>query len=447
MNPGNQPPSPGSSSSAASSRRPSGPAETPGATRIDRLALWLEGPGPLWGLILFALAVRMAFVFIVPLRFLWPDPAQLEEVGRSLYEQGTYGLQTLRPPGYPTLIAGVYHLFGPNLLALRLVEAVLATLAVALIGWLGIRLFGRRAGIAAMAIAAAHPMLAFLPSTQYTESTSALVTVLVYIAAFAALDRGTWWRWALVGVLLAAQTLIRPNAIALLPGLGIGFALLLHRRRRSWVLPVLVTGLAFGLSLLPWLVRNHSVHHRWFYISTGGGRQLWFGNNPNATGITSQETIIDDQTRAELDRLPDVFQDDRYLYGKAMEFIRDQPVRAAQLFVIKLGRILALYPETLTRAYVNSASRTSQGLATVVIFAGCLLALRRWRSEPALWPLAGGTLTFVFATALALSSVRYRMLVEPCLILIAGLGWSRLWPEPARGPAPDGSDASPKPAA
>lgn len=413
----------------------------------DRLARWLEGAGPWWVLILFALGVRVAFVFIVPPRLLWRDSIQLEAVGRLLYEQGTYGLQTLRPPGYPTLIAGVYHLFGPNLIALRLVEAGLATLAVGLIGWLGVRLFGRRAGIVAMALAAAHPMLAFMPSTQYTESTAALMTVLVLVAAFAALDRGAWWRWALVGVLLGAETLVRPNAIALLPGIGLGFAILLHRRRRGWMLPVMVTGLAFALTLMPWLVRNHSVHDRWFYISTGGGRQLWFGNNPNSTSITTDDIVIDDRTQADLDRLPDIFAYDRYLYGKAMEFIREHPARAAQLYLIKLGNIFALYPETRSRTYVNPASRTTQGIASVVIFAGCLLALRRWKREPGLWPLAGGTLSFVLATALAFSSVRYRMLVEPCLILIAGLGWSRAWPESAPGPAPAGSIAAPRPAA
>ena len=48
-----------------------------------------------------------------------------EQIGRLLHEQGTYGRSTLRPPGYPTLVAGVYALAGENLRALRAVESVL----------------------------------------------------------------------------------------------------------------------------------------------------------------------------------------------------------------------------------------------------------------------------------------------------------------------------------
>jgi 4-amino-4-deoxy-L-arabinose transferase-like glycosyltransferase len=408
---------------------------------------WLNGPLPWIVLLAAALCARLAFAFILPQRLMWPDPVELEAVARLLYEKGTYGLQTLRPPGYPTFIAGVYHLFGPNLITLRLVEAALATVSVGLIGALGVRLFGRRAGLLGMAIAALHPMLAFLPSTTYSESTSVLLFVSILTLAYSATERGGAWRWALVGVLLGLLALVRPNAIALLPGLGLGFGILLHRRRRAWLVPVLVTGLAFGLTVLPWIVRNHRVHQRWYYVSTGGGRQVWLGNNPNATCVTTDPLIIDDVTKADLDRLPTIFDDDRYLYGKAMEFIRSHPGRAAQLYLVKLGNIFALFPETMTGTYVNWASRLTQGIASIVIFVGCLLALRRWKSVPEMWPLVGATLTFVFATALAFSSVRYRMLVEPCLILIAGVGWSRHWPEPARGPAPAGSNAPPRLAA
>ena len=133
-------------------------------------------------------------------------------------------------------------------------------------------------------------------------------------------------------------------------------------------------------------------------------------------------------SRDDLDRLPDIFSDDRYLYGKAMEFIRDHPGHAARLYLRKLGNIFALYPETLTGTYVNPASRWGQGVASVIIFAGALLALVRLRSEPALWPMVLGSLTFVLATALVLSSMRYRLIVEPVLILMAAVGFARAWP-------------------
>jgi hypothetical protein len=37
-----------------------------------------------------------------------------------------------------------------------------------------------------------------------------------------------------------------------------------------------------------------------------------------------------------------------------------------------------------------------------------------------------GTLSFTAATALVFTSLRYRLVVEPCILLIAGLGWAML---------------------
>jgi 4-amino-4-deoxy-L-arabinose transferase-like glycosyltransferase len=411
----------------------SGSAAAPAAAPATTGAWW-------YGLLALAIALRVAVVFVLPRTLQWRDAQEFEAVARDLVEHGTYGLQTLRPPGYPTLIAAVYRVFGENLLPLRLVEALLAAIAVGLIGKLGARLFGERAGMIAMALAALHPMLSFMPATGYSESTSALLYVLVVWFGFSALERGGTWRWALAGVLLGVSTLVRPNAIMLMPGLGLGFALLLHRRRRGWLVPIVVTGLAFALTLAPWMIRNHNVHHRWFFISTGGGRQLWLGNNINSTCITTEDPIMDAETKAALARLEGFFDQDRYLYGEAMRFIREHPGRAAQLYLVKLGNIFALFPETLTRTYVNAASRVTQGIASVVIFLGTLLGLRFLRREPSLWPLVLGTLSFLLPTALVFSSMRYRILFEPCLILIAGLGFARLLPGGSRpGAAPRAS--------
>lgn len=404
----------------------------PDASTAPRERLFSGGLAIPVVLTLAALAVRIAFVFILPRQLQWVDAREFDEIARGLAEHGTYGLRTLRAPGYPTFVAGIYCLFGPNLLALRLVEAALSALSVVLIGALGVRLFGRRAGLLAMTLAAFHPMLAFMPATGFSESLSILVMALTLIAAFSALERSGARRWALVGLLLGLQSLIRPNAIMLLPGLGLGFALLLHRRGRGWVLPVFVTGIAFALTLAPWMIRSHQVHHRWFFISTGGGRQLWLGNNINATCITTQDPIVDDATRAGMKAAGDIFHIDAYLYSEAMKFIREHPGRAAQLYLVKLGNIFALYPETFSRNYVNNASRLSQGVASVVLFAGALLGLTRLRKHPPLWPILLGSLSFVLATALAFSSLRYRMLFEPCLILLAGVGWASVWPKRER---------------
>ena len=154
----------------------SGGAESAPTATASRSPFW-DGPAPWIAILTAALCARLAFVAAAPGQLLWPDAREFEAMARLLLEQGTYGTHTLRPPGYPTLIAGVYALFGPRLLVLRVIEALLGVLAVALIGAAGARVFGRRAGLIAGALAALHPVLAFLPSIGYSENTLVLAVV------------------------------------------------------------------------------------------------------------------------------------------------------------------------------------------------------------------------------------------------------------------------------
>lgn len=381
------------------------------------LAVWLA-------VLVVALIARLAFVATVPRVIEWPDGQEYDQVARSLVEHGSYGLQTLRPPGYPTVIAAVYRVFGENLVALRVVEAVLGTITVGLLGLIGSSLFGRSAGLTTAILTALHPVLAFMPSTQYTENTLALVITLALGAAFAAVRSGRLRWWAATGALIGAATLVRPNVIVLFPGLALGLAWMLIRDRRKWFVPLAVSSAVLVLTLAPWIVRNHQVHGRWFFIATGGGRAIWMGNDPWTDCVTWKHPVPDSLMAAEIDRLPDEFARERYLYGKALEFMRQSPGRTVQLYFAKLGNLYSLYPNTITQLYVNRWSRWAQTAASAIIFAGALLALGSWRTHPALWPLVAGVVSFTLPNAVVYTVMRYRLAIEPCLLLMAGLGWA-----------------------
>jgi 4-amino-4-deoxy-L-arabinose transferase-like glycosyltransferase len=384
-----------------------------------------------WLLVIgLALICRVVMLAIVPAAILWPDGREFEAIGRTLWQHGTYGVQTLRPPGYPTFIAAVYSIFGPSLLALRLVEVVLATLSVAILGAVGARVFGPLAGWLSALFMAVHPVLSVLPSTQYSETLLVFFLILAFAAVYAAWTSGGTWRWALAGALLGGAALVRPNAVLMLPGLSLGLLAALRRDRRAWLAPGLAAAVALILVVSPWIVRCHRVQGTWFFIATGGGRQFFLGNSEHATGSTTDVIPYTPEEQAALSSFPDDVSRERWLYDRGMEFVRHEPVRAARLYLVKLGNLLSLWPETFTQTLVNRWSRLTQGVASVVIFAGAILALFRLRSTPALWPLAGAIVSFVLVQAVFHSVMRYRMAIEPCLLWMAGFGWGgRAWME------------------
>ena len=389
----------------------SGPAPGP---RVPR--------GPWLAIVGAALLARLAFALLMPPRILWPDGLEYEAVARSLLLHGTYGLQTLRPPGYPTLIAGVYALFGENLLALRVVEALMGAASVAIVGLAGAATFGRSAGLLAATLMALHPVLAFLPSTQYSENTLVLVLAAAFASAFAAWRRGALGWWALAGALFGIGALVRPTTVFLLPGLGLGLVLLLRRERRG-IQPVVVALVALVTIVAPWVVRSHRVHGQWFFVATGGGRQFWVGNNARATAETSSPTQWNAAERESLASYPDEIARERWHYREGLRFVRAEPVRAAGLYLKEITNLFALWPETFSRAVaIGGLGRWAQGAATLTIFAGALLALARLRAEPLLVPLWLAIASFTLASAAFFTVMRYRMVIEPCLLWLAGFG-------------------------
>ena len=97
---------------------------------------------------------------------------------------------------------------------------------------------------------------------------------------------------------------------------------------------------------------------------------------------------------------------------------------AARLYLKELTNLFALWPETFSRSMaIGPWGRWAQGTATLMIFAGVVIALSRVRGDPALWPLVGAVLTFALASAVFFTVMRYRMVIEPCLLWLAGVGW------------------------
>jgi 4-amino-4-deoxy-L-arabinose transferase-like glycosyltransferase len=407
------------------------------AWRLDGVAIVL---------ILFALGIRLAFVFLTPRRVLFPDGIQYLAVAHSLVTGHGFGLQALRPPGYPAFVAAVWSVTGENLLALRLVEALVGTISVALIAALGARWFGSGAGRLALVVAAFHPVLAYLPSTQYSENLLVLVCVLAYGCLFEAILRpGRRLRWWIAGgVLLGVACLIRPNVVVLVPGLLLGAAWSLARAGRGFALPAFACVVALSLTLAPWLIRNHRVHGHWYFVAAGGGRSLWLGNNDQTSGRAGSIAVPDSALLNEMGRLPGDIAQDQHFAEIGLAWIKADPVRAARRYLVHMGSLWAIYPDTSTRApFMNLWARLAQGVASIVIYLGALMALARTRDVPVIVPMAAAIVTFSLVNAVFFMVLRYRMPVEPLLIWMSAIGWTRVTTVLARSAVP-GPSAPPR---
>jgi hypothetical protein len=131
-----------------------------------------------WALLLgLALAARLAFVAVTPDYVPIHDDRDYDRLACAIVEGGGYPAYgprptadacgepvdgarrtAFRPPGWPATLAAVYAVTEPvtsdRWLAARIFLALLGTVAVALMGVIASRLWGRRVGLLALAVGA-----------------------------------------------------------------------------------------------------------------------------------------------------------------------------------------------------------------------------------------------------------------------------------------------------
>ena len=203
--------------------------------------------------------------------WLWPDGAV------------TYAAHY--PVGYPWIVAGAYRLLGPVPWHAMLANALIgvagawAALAVAR------RSTSRALALLAGVLVALHPALVAYTPALMTEGVTASLCMLGAWAAVRAREAPERRRlpWlAVLGLLIGACTLVRPQAILIAPFLS-WFAV---PPENPWRPRLRATLVACGLAALlcvPWVVRNElRMGHAG--LSFNGGLNLLIGNDPAGRG-------------------------------------------------------------------------------------------------------------------------------------------------------------------
>jgi hypothetical protein len=259
--------------------------------------------------------------------------------------------------------------------------------------------------------------------------------------------QGRWLGAFLAGVLAGMLLLIEPILAVALPICAIAFWLGEAGRRwrpRFRLAPLarvtLMAAIAAAI-ISPWLVRNWLVHGEFVFIKPTFGYALWQGNNPVSWGTDkvpkpSAEVLrrTHDGTLAGMDRAlwearhETVYIDDlllkptgyrefaglsepersRVLGRRAVEFIRAHPSQYAALCLRRL-RYFLLFDETNPKAS-NWIYRGATVTWLVLAFVGLLVSWDRWRR---LWPTYAVFAAVTLFHALVITSVRFRIPLEP----------------------------------
>ena len=188
------------------------------------------------------------------------------------------------PPGYPLLLAGVYWLFGPSLLAAKLTNALLATATVFLTNRIGCELGRHRVGLVAAAGLALFPGDVLFSPPILSEALFATFFCAALWAFLRLSNRGgtrapTWFAF---GLLLGAATLVRGTALVMLPAFTLTWLARGTSLRRAMGYSIAIAG-GLVVALAPWTTRNYIRLGYPIVVGTNGVNALWVGQSAIAT--------------------------------------------------------------------------------------------------------------------------------------------------------------------
>ncbi len=338
-------------------------------------------------------------------------------------------------PLYPLLLAGIFRLFGAYtfgaFLAAIGVNIAAGALTCVPVYFAG----GRAAGAAAGALAAwlwalfPNAILLSVESIWDASLAALLVALLVWRAITLRRDAG-WIAWCALGLLCGITLMLNPTAGAM--GLPL-IAWAAWRTRRAG--PAAAAVLAAVLCCLPWTIRNYLIFHAFVPMRSVLGLQLWMGNNEIARDVWLGEghPIRDTAEREKYVAMGEI----AYMREKkdlALAYMLAHPAREAQLLA---WRFLALWtggaPRPLRYLRENHTAWSRfvfafNALATLLAAAG-VAALARGRN-PYLIPLALFPALYPCAYYLTLALPRYRLPIDPVVMLLAAVALTSL----RRGP-------------
>lgn len=418
------------------------PAESTPSTRIDDERFATRWRPLIFTVLLIALVLRLLAAFLVERHvqnagrefFIEGDANGYWDLAQDIAAGREYAVhepprRVLRTPGFPLLLAAVIKVVGDSVFAARCVLAVAGTICCWLTYLLGTRLVMRRVGFWAALMMAVHPWqignsVLILSETWFTVWMLLSLLVLVRLVDG---PRGTpgesfdlsgrlLGRALLCGALIGSAVLVRPG---FLPWLAVAAGTVLTLSKTQFagrmLLAIVVFAGCFAV-IFPWAVRNDSVTGHYVFTSLWSGPSLYDGLNPDADG--SSDMAFFDRENV-MHRMSE-FEMNAHYQHKALQFVRENTLRAVQLAVSKIARFLQVVPNTASEGWEIWVAC----VVSAIVF--CVLILSGLRSRlldsTGLVVVLGPFLLFALVHMVFVGSLRYRLPTEFPLSVLAAAG-------------------------
>ncbi|MFQ5408171.1 MAG: glycosyltransferase family 39 protein, partial [Anaerolineales bacterium] len=292
-------------------------------------------------------------------------------------------------PGLTWISGQLQRVFSDGAQALRIMQALLSSMAVIGVYHISRLVFDRPAARLGASIWAIAPVPIFFDAQPLTHSLEALLVIVVLALWLHILDTGTTNGMhkragllvAALGAMLGAAAVVRPSFLAFVP-LVIATLLWQYRRTKIGIALACILVAAASLPVLPVTLHNYRTTGRFQLISSNGPVTLYIGNNRDSAGIG-------EYSPAYLATHELVNRGETSYVSQTWDDIQSQPLRWLGLLVRKTALYFAagelpnnvdFYSQGIAASSVLARLPFRFGVLQPLALAGLALAISRRRS-------------------------------------------------------------------
>ena len=395
--------------------------------------------------LIFGAAFLIRLFYVLQLRtspyFYFPilDPLAYHDWALNIARGDWMGQYVFRQaPLYPYILAVLYRVIGPDLMAVRLLQIAMGSLSCVLIYRVGAACLGKRTGITAGVLSCFYVPFIFYEGMVIKTSLGIFLNLLLVLLLLSCRARSRYWNFLGAGILLGLSALVRENVLILAPVLALWLAV---TARKSGLVALFLAGVIIVIA--PVTLRNYIVGGEFVPIACNFGFTLYSGNNPGADGTQQPPEAVrrtpefeypDYKLLAEraVGRSLGPTEVSRFWAGRAQEFAGRYPLIALKLLLRKLALFWNSYEIADNHNLYFFKTRHSAlqiiplgfGVIGPLCLLGMALSVRRWRRCLVLY-------LFIFSYMISVVafyvSARFRLPAVPYLIIFASAGLTSIY--------------------
>ena len=414
----------------------------------------------LWLIMLVALALRLGYMW----EFQHIHPRQGVSVIPFLFESGNIahslatghgfsspfrvdtGPTAWMTPLFPLLLAGIFRLFGAYTFhawaATVLLNIACCTLACIPIYYAAKRIGGIGLAAGAAWLWAIFPNAILLPvESMWDASISALLAATILWATLALAESQRLRDWCAYGLLWGIALMFNATLAGLFPFLAGWLICRAWREARPWLTNAAAAVAIIIACCVPWTVRNYRVFHQFVPLRSVLGLQLWLGNNDQTQDIFRGD-LHPIYNSAEREKYISMGEP-AYMQQKkqeAISYMLSHPAREAHLIMYRAISIWSGGTPYPLEDFLGTPSLQFRVVLAFNIAAalGTLCGIIILFRERSLYdvPLATFPAIYPWAYYFTLALPRYRLPIDPIVLLLLAISIQRLTQRRSRAKAP-----------